>query len=45
MGRVNQLFQDECERKIAEYLAGHPDCNEADAHDALFGNEPDEPSQ
>lgn len=43
MGKVNQLFQDECERRMEQYLAEHPEADEEAAYDALFGNERDEP--
>lgn len=43
MGRCNQLFQDEQQRQLEQYLAEHPEADEEMAFDALFGNERDEP--
>lgn len=34
MGKVNQLWQDEMERRKVAYLAAHPDADEAEAWEA-----------
>lgn len=39
MGRVNQLFQDDRERQMEQYLAEHPEADEQDAYEALFADE------
>jgi hypothetical protein len=39
MGKVNQLFQDDRERQMEEYLAAHPEADEEMAYDALFRGE------
>jgi hypothetical protein len=41
MSKCNQLFQDERERQIEQYLAEHPDADGAEAYEALFGDEDD----
>jgi hypothetical protein len=43
MGKVNQLFQDERQRRLELYLAVHSEADEEMAYDALFGNERDGP--
>lgn len=41
MGRCNQLFQDERERQMEQYLAEHPEADEQEAYEALFGDDDD----
>lgn len=41
MGRCNQLFQDEQERLLAEWLAAHPGATEEEAYYAVHGDEPE----
>lgn len=39
MGKVNQLFQDEKEQQIAEWLATHPGATEEEAHYAIYADD------
>lgn len=36
MGGSKQLWMDEMERHMEAYLAGHPDADECEAHDAVI---------
>jgi len=43
MSKVNSLFQDEMEWRMAEWLKEHPGATEEEAHEAIYPQENEAP--